>query len=317
MMRKSKKVVVNLAQGVHDFLKNEASDRCLTVSGFVGLLLSEYRALRISGTQPIVNTGVGFPKICEKTLQKGYTELNLAKIVQGCPEGEIQQDGNPRIGGKRRSRSGYRGVYAYGKRVAPMIWDAKAGKLRRIGKPGGYDDPKEAAVIYDAEARMMYGTAAILNFPTKGERRQGDGNVEDFYMEAMTSGDGLGLTDEQILKLREIKAEEEDRQTRDLHAEIQRKFNAVVGRSEAQRIEDTVLAWVEEETSPSDVFTTQARDAYVRATSWAQGRGLPTTSLTAFGKLLKGLVPYKRTNKGICYCFTLLDNRPEAESQVE
>jgi hypothetical protein len=71
-----------------------------------------------------------------------------------------QQGHNQRL--RSTNTSGYRGV----------TWDKQMGKWQaRImvnGKRihlGFYADPKEAALAYDAAAKIHYGEFAVLNFP--------------------------------------------------------------------------------------------------------------------------------------------------------
>lgn len=67
----------------------------------------------------------------------------------------------------RRSRSRFKGVVAH----------AKTGRWRAVltvdGRRtwlGWFDSDEEAARVYDAEARRVYGEFAALNFPVNGER---------------------------------------------------------------------------------------------------------------------------------------------------
>lgn len=58
--------------------------------------------------------------------------------------------------------SGFRGVHqiAYGGWRAEVTF---AGQKHLIGT--GYSDPEEAALAYDAAARRLFGSAAMVNFP--------------------------------------------------------------------------------------------------------------------------------------------------------
>jgi hypothetical protein len=70
------------------------------------------------------------------------------------------------------TRSGYRGVYPGGRGSTKWVVSIRHhGKLLYFGL---YDDPKEAARVYDREAKRLQGEHAILNFPDTGARPSGD-----------------------------------------------------------------------------------------------------------------------------------------------
>lgn len=64
-----------------------------------------------------------------------------------------------------RSTSGYRGVYAYGKR-----WQAKFVLDGVLNKVGVFDTPEEAAQAWDDAQRQRFGDTGFYNFPREGEQ---------------------------------------------------------------------------------------------------------------------------------------------------
>ncbi len=59
-------------------------------------------------------------------------------------------------------KSGYRGVRRHGRRyVARITWERKTHNL------GTFPTAEEAARAYDAKARELHGTYALLNFPER------------------------------------------------------------------------------------------------------------------------------------------------------
>lgn len=62
-----------------------------------------------------------------------------------------------------RSQSGYKGVHPSRRR--PGYWDAVIEVSRRKVRLGQFDDPRVAALAYDAAARAVYGEFAWVNIP--------------------------------------------------------------------------------------------------------------------------------------------------------
>lgn len=61
-------------------------------------------------------------------------------------------------------RSGFRGVF----RERSGRWFAHIRTEGRVRRLGTFDTPEEAAVVYDAAARVLHGSFAVLNFPEGG-----------------------------------------------------------------------------------------------------------------------------------------------------
>ena len=61
------------------------------------------------------------------------------------------------------SRSGYRGVYF--RNGNSKKWAVEIRHLKKTQYFGSYDDPEDAARVYDREAKRLHGEDAILSFP--------------------------------------------------------------------------------------------------------------------------------------------------------
>jgi hypothetical protein len=74
-----------------------------------------------------------------------------------------QQRANTKVG--KNSKSGFKGVTWHG---ASRLWHVRVGFQGKTLSFGYYDDPIQAARVYDAKALELYGPFARLNFPTEG-----------------------------------------------------------------------------------------------------------------------------------------------------
>ena len=110
---------------------------------------------------------------CAAQLNMSIDEYIALKLTSECfaeLTGQLVEKHEPTLisaSTSKSTRSGYKGVYAYGKRWAAVIHDG--GKQRRLGV---WDTPEEAARAYDIAliARAGGDKFAAVNFPTENDQ---------------------------------------------------------------------------------------------------------------------------------------------------
>jgi len=95
----------------------------------------------------------------------GYTSSAPGNGKNGEAHGEAQWTPPPMaVNTVKTTQSGYRGVYAYGKKWLARVQED--GKTVRIGI---YDTAEEAAQAWDDHQRPILGAGGAYNFPVDGE----------------------------------------------------------------------------------------------------------------------------------------------------
>lgn len=111
--------------------------------------------------------------VSEGTIDRSSTKPeNSANVTEQTLQDHPKIDAQRRL--QRRTQSGFKGVYRYGKNWKAGIMNG--GKLESIGV---FADAEEAARAYDARARELLGANAYLNFPEAGEKSVATGGVND------------------------------------------------------------------------------------------------------------------------------------------